>query len=83
MRLEVIMANKLYLIGIGPGSIDYIYQTAQKLIESSDVLIGGKRNLALFSHLCKEEIVIGCNLEIISRYMAPLFLTYEDCQLVH
>lgn len=63
------MANKLFLIGIGPGSMDYIYPAARKLIASSDVLIGGKRNLALFSYLRKEEVVIGNNLEMIRQYI--------------
>jgi precorrin-6Y C5,15-methyltransferase (decarboxylating) len=63
------MANKLYLIGIGPGNPDYIYPAAQKIIESSDVLIGGRRNLDLFSHLPKETFVISGKLEGISRYI--------------
>jgi precorrin-6Y C5,15-methyltransferase (decarboxylating) len=63
------MAGKLYLIGIGPGNTDYIYPAAQKIIESSEVLIGGRRNLDLFRHLQKETVVIGGQLEVISRYI--------------
>ncbi len=63
------MDNKLYIIGIGPGDKNYIYPAANKLIEASDVLIGGRRNLDLFLHLEKEEVVIGNNLAGIERYM--------------
>ncbi len=63
------MGNKLYIIGIGPGDKDYIYPAANKLIEASDVLIGGRRNLDLFLHLNKEEVVISNKLADIERYI--------------
>lgn len=63
------MANKLYIIGIGPGDKDYIYPAANKRIEESDVLIGGRRNLDLFLHLEKEEVIIKDKLADIARYI--------------
>ncbi len=63
------MANKLYIIGTGPGDKDYIYPAAKKLIEESDVLIGGRRNLDLFLHLEKEEVLIKNKLADIERYI--------------
>lgn len=63
------MENKLYIIGIGPGDKDYIYPAANKLIEASDVLIGGRRNLDLFLHLQKDEVMIGNKLADIERYI--------------
>lgn len=63
------MANKLYIVGIGPGDRDYIYPAANKLIEESDVLIGGRRNLDLFLHLEKEEVIIKNKLADIERYI--------------
>lgn len=63
------MNNKLYVVGIGPGNKDFIYPAAQKLIEASDVLIGGKRNLELFKYLNKEEIIIGSKLNDIDSYI--------------
>ncbi len=63
------MENKLYIIGIGPGDKDYIYPAANMLIEASDVLIGGRRNLDLFLHLEKEEVMIGNKLAGIERYI--------------
>lgn len=61
--------NKLYIIGVGPGAKELILPKALGLIERSDVLIGGRRNLKLFENLDKEKIIIGNNLEEISRYI--------------
>jgi len=61
--------KKLYIAGIGPGNINLITPEAMKAIESSDVLIGGKRNLELFKNLNKEGITIGRDLEKISLYI--------------
>lgn len=66
----VIMAGKLWVIGIGPGDRDYIYPRALNIIEKSNVLIGGKRNLELFSHLDKEQVPVGNNLEAIVSYIS-------------
>ena len=33
------------VIGLGPGNTDYITKLGEKLIQNSDVVIGGKRNL--------------------------------------
>lgn len=33
------------IIGLGPGNLDYITKKGENLISTSDVLIGGKRNL--------------------------------------
>ncbi len=60
---------KLYIVGIGPGNPDYIYPAARKLIESADVLIGGKRNLEAFRHLQKEEVAIGADLEAVETHI--------------
>ncbi|GFP19334.1 cobalt-precorrin-7 (C5)-methyltransferase [Candidatus Hakubella thermalkaliphila] len=50
--------NKVYIVGIGPGSEDYLLPVARKEIKRSDVLVGGKRALALFRDLNKEEIYL-------------------------
>ncbi len=63
------MDKKLYIIGIGPGDKNYIYPAANKVIEASGVLIGGRRNLDLFLHLEKEEVVIGNKLADVERYI--------------
>lgn len=63
------MGNKLYVIGMGPGSRDLVHSAANELIEKSDVLIGARRNLEPYGHLSKEMVVIGNNLDGIYRYI--------------
>ena len=40
--------SKLYIVGIGPGSPDYVTPAARKAINSSEIIIGSKRALDLF-----------------------------------
>lgn len=63
------MTNKLYVLGVGPGSKELITPLAMKHIEGSDVLIGGKRNLEIFQEMNKEKLEIGGNLEPIYDYI--------------
>jgi cobalt-precorrin-7 (C5)-methyltransferase len=55
--------NKVYVIGVGPGTEDYLLPIARREIENSDCLIGGKRALGLFHDLHKEEIPLGGHFE--------------------
>jgi cobalt-precorrin-7 (C5)-methyltransferase len=55
--------NKVYVIGIGPGTEEYLLPIAKKAIESSGCLIGGKRALGLFRHLHKEEVLLDGEFE--------------------
>lgn len=41
--------TQIYICGIGPGNPDYILPLVFKKAEEADVLIGGKRQLAIFS----------------------------------
>jgi len=41
--------DKFNVVGIGPGSFDYVLPIALKTIKNSDVLIGGERQLEVFS----------------------------------
>ena len=40
--------SKLYIVGIGPGSADYLTLASKKAVESSDMIIGSRRALDLF-----------------------------------
>jgi cobalt-precorrin-7 (C5)-methyltransferase len=40
--------SKLYLIGIGPGSEDYLTLKSLKTVEKADILVGSRRALDLF-----------------------------------
>lgn len=61
--------NKLYIIGIGPGTEEYLLPVAKKAVEGSDCLIGGKRALRSFQHLHKEEVFLGGNFEKIIPFL--------------
>lgn len=49
---------KVYIIGIGPGSEDYLLPAARRQIERADCLIGARRLVSLFRRLAKEEVLI-------------------------
>ena len=51
--------SKLHIVGIGPGFIEYLTFKAQKVIESSDILIGSSRVLKLFHDVDSEKIELG------------------------
>ncbi len=51
--------SKLHLVGIGPGSKEYLTFKAINVVESSDVLIGSKRALELFSEVNADKIELG------------------------
>ena len=51
------------VIGLGPGNTDYITKLGEKLIQNSDVVIGGKRNLESIIDFEGEKIEISSNLK--------------------
>ncbi len=61
--------NKVYIIGIGAGTEDYLLPIARKEIESSDCLIGGRRALRLFQPLRKEERLLEGNFEQVIPFL--------------
>lgn len=67
------MAMKIYVLGMGPGGENYITPAVSGLIGECDVLIGGKRHLALFDKPGRKEIAIGNNLEEIGRYLISVW----------
>lgn len=61
--------NQVYIIGIGPGTEDYLVPIARKKVEESDCLIGGERALKLFRNLHKEEITLEGHFEAIIPFI--------------
>lgn len=57
------------VIGLGPGNTDYITKLGEKLIQNSDVVIGGKRNLESIGDFEGEKIEISSNLKEIVEYI--------------
>lgn len=60
---------KVAIVGIGPGAPEYATPAAIRVMEESDILIGGKRNLDTFKHLGKETYVFGSDTEALIRYI--------------
>ena len=54
--------NKAYIIGVGPGTKEYLLPIALTQIKAADCLIGAKRILAEFRNLRKEEFSMEGNL---------------------
>lgn len=48
--------SKLYIVGIGPGSKEYLTEASRKAVKSSDVVFGSKRALDLFKKDEKIEL---------------------------
>ena len=51
------MSNKIIVVGIGPGSPDYLLPKAKIVINQAKVLLGGRRALAEFSQADKMQNV--------------------------
>lgn len=59
----------IYVIGLGPGNISYLTEEGKRAIKSSQVLIGGKRNLNSFSAFKGEKIELSNNLSEVVSYI--------------
>ncbi|UWD49415.1 cobalt-precorrin-7 (C(5))-methyltransferase [Clostridioides difficile] len=57
------------IIGLGPGNLDYITKKGEELISTSDVLIGGRRNLESVKNFEGEKIILDSNLREIVEYI--------------
>jgi len=55
--------NKILVLGIGPGSPDYLLPAVRKAAQSCQILAGGRRQLELFKEYGKEELLLGSSLE--------------------
>ncbi len=48
--------NRVYVIGMGPGTIEYVSSTARRAIRKADCLIGAWRLLSLFKYPDKKKM---------------------------
>lgn len=60
---------KISIVGIGPGNPKYMLPAAADIFKNSDVIIGGKRNLAHIDTAEKETIEIADNFSNIIEYI--------------
>jgi len=63
------LAYPITVVGVGPGSEEYLLPVARKAILAADVLVGGRNALALFDSLGKEQCRIGSDLDGILAYI--------------
>jgi cobalt-precorrin-7 (C5)-methyltransferase len=61
--------EKVHIIGIGPGTREYLLPIAKKIILAADTLVGGKRQLSLFHKLKKKKIPIEGRFEEVLNYI--------------
>ncbi|MBM7557125.1 precorrin-6y C5,15-methyltransferase (decarboxylating) subunit CbiE [Halanaerobacter jeridensis] len=71
--------NKIQIAGIGPGTQDYLLPITKRIVEESDILIGGGRALELFSELDKETMKITSDLTAVKDYIKN---NYQSQQIV-
>lgn len=64
--------SKIYVLGVGPGGAGFVPPRTTELAANCDLLIGGKRNLNLFSKLPVEKREMG-------RDIPGLMDLIEDC----
>jgi len=61
--------NKVYIIGMGPGTADYLLPAATKELERADCLIGSKRLLSLLPYKDKKMIRLKCRTDEAVSYI--------------
>lgn len=62
---------KINIVGVGPGSPDYVTSAARKAVAQADVVIGAQRSLNLFSEIKGETMVLTAkNLQGTLKYAA-------------
>jgi len=59
--------NKIKIVGLGPGNLDYLLPICKKQIEGADILIGGRRNIESL-----EEMARGKEIRYIDRHLKEL-----------
>lgn len=63
------MSFQITVVGIGPGSKEYILPVAQKCIDNAKVLLGGRRALADYAQEGQETFPIMNNIEQVIDYI--------------
>ncbi len=66
--------NKVYVLGVGPGSKEFIPPVTTNKIEKAEVLIGGERVLKHFNKKDKEKIRITSDLQKITDYIQKNYM---------
>ena len=76
------MDNKIIVVGIGPGSKDYILPLASKKIQQAKVLVGGQRALDGFALPNQETIVVKSDVDKVVQAIREKLFTYDVTVMV-
>lgn len=74
------MANtehKIIVVGIGPGSPDYILPIARQAINAAKVIVGGRRSLAEYASTEQKQKIVARDIESVLSFI-ELELTNND-----
>ena len=63
------MEHHLIIVGIGPGSPDYILPAAQKAIKQAEVLVGGRRALDTFAQPGQLTYAVGSDMAGLLQFL--------------
>ncbi len=74
--------HKVYVLGVGPGSPDFILPIIYQKAQECDVLVGGKRNLALLKTDRQMELIMGREVEKVIQSIIYLRQTKQVGVLV-
>lgn len=75
--------SKLHVVGIGPGSTEYLTFKAKEVVESSDIIIGSKRALELFRGVEAEKLELGVeNMQEMLRFAVTKVCEGKDVSLL-
>lgn len=76
------MAHQIIIVGIGPGSPDYIIPLAKREIDQAKVLVGSRRALDTFTTPTAETRVIDSNISAVLDYIQEKLLQADVVVLV-
>ena len=76
------LVNKIHILGIGPGSRDYLLPITERVVSEANVIIGGSRALELFKKYKQEKILITVDLAKIKDYIKENYQTKKIAVLV-
>ncbi|GAW91528.1 precorrin-6y C5,15-methyltransferase (decarboxylating) subunit CbiE [Calderihabitans maritimus] len=76
------MVSKILVVGVGPGTGEYVTPAARKAVETADVLVGGRRALALFSYLSRPTHQITADLNETIEFIKANFRSKRVAVLV-
>jgi precorrin-6Y C5,15-methyltransferase (decarboxylating) len=65
----VALAHPIAIVGVGPGSGEYLLPAAAEAVRAADVLVGGRNALALFDFPGKERRLIEGDLDGVLEYI--------------